>query len=469
MPGKILIADCSSASRILLKTKLSTVYYDVSDAATGEQVLLHARHDAPDVILLGTEMPDLDGFSLCRILKADPLTAHIPVILTSDGAASDRVRGLEAGADDFLSRPFADIALYARVRGLMRFKHELDELTMRDATSAELGLSEILGGGLDTDDYLDQDPDRGLGRVQIIPDTRATGLAWAGTLARRLPAAVSVSESETEALITARETPPDAFVIARSLIGGGDGLRLIAHLRAQADTRQSAIILVTGDGDLEAASQALDLGATDFIETPFDETELVARLRTQIRRKRVAEKLRLNLRDGLKLAVTDPLTGLYNRRYAASHMHKIMARARESETEFAVMLLDLDRFKRINDRYGHDAGDLVLEEFARRLQDNIRGIDLVARIGGEEFFVAMPDASSRDASRIAERVRSAVEDQPFRLPETSLTIRVTVSIGVAMADGTEKSPEAIMKRADKALFDSKHAGRNCVRFHLTAA
>lgn len=461
MPGKILIADSSSANRILLKTKLSTAYYEVADAATGEQVLLQARHDSPDVILLGTDMPDLDGFSLCRILKADPLTAHIPVILTSAGEASDRVRGLEAGADDFLSRPFADLALYARVRSLMRVKLELDELTMRDATTSELGLSDLIDSDLYADD--------GLGLIQIVPHDFKAGIDWAASLQARMQSSIRVAESGTEALHVARGTTPDAFLISKSLLDGSDGLRLIAHLRAQTETRHSAIILVIDEGDFETAAQGLDLGATDFIETPFDDAELTARLRTQIRRKRAAEKLRLNLRDGLKLAVTDPLTGLYNRRYATSHMLKIMARAQEAGQEFAVMMLDLDRFKRINDLYGHDAGDLVLREFARRLQDNMRGVDLVARLGGEEFFAALPDASSRDASRIAERVRRAVEDEPFMLPETSLTMRVTVSIGVAMADGSEKSPEAIMKQADKALFASKHAGRNCVRFHLTAA
>ena len=461
MSGRILIADGSSSYRIVLKSKLTSAYYEVCDATTGEHTLLMARHEAPDGILLGMEFPDLDGFSICRILKADPLTAHIPIIICAASESCDSVRGLEAGADDFLSRPFDDVALFARVRSLMRIKHELDELTMRNATSSELGLQEFLGGELG-----DQD---GYGLVQIVPGSLKSGMEWAASLQTRMYSAIRVSDSEVEALRSSKKNPPDAILVSANLVDGGDGLRLIAYLRSQAETRHAATILVVRKGDFETAAKALDLGATDFIEEPFDINELVARLRTQIKRKRASDKLRLNLRDGMKLAITDPLTGIFNRRYAASHLRKIMSRAQECDQPFAVMMLDLDKFKRVNDRYGHDAGDEVLQEFARRLQANIRSVDLVARLGGEEFFVAMPDASAKDASHIAERIRQAVEGRPFMLPNSSKAIRVTVSIGVAVIENADQTPAALMKQADLALFASKHAGRNCVRFHSEAA
>ena len=176
------------------------------------------------------------------------------------------------------------------------------------------------------------------------------------------------------------------------------------------------MILVVENGDVQTAAKGLDLGASDYIEAPFDVSELIARIRSQLRRKRYSDRLRTNLRNGLKLAVIDPLTGIYNRRYASQHMNRVMERAQETDGVFAVMMIDLDKFKSINDRFGHDAGDAVLREFSRRLQENIRGVDLVARFGGEEFFVAMPDVDQRAAAHAAERIRRAIEGAPVPLP-----------------------------------------------------
>jgi two-component system cell cycle response regulator len=166
--------------------------------------------------------------------------------------------------------------------------------------------------------------------------------------------------------------------------------------------------------------------------------------------------------------VIDPLTGIYNRRYAAQHMNRVMERARETDGVFAVMMIDLDKFKTINDRFGHDAGDAVLREFSRRLQENIRGVDLVARFGGEEFFVAMPDVDRHAAAAAAERIRRAIEDAPVLLPGGAGEVDVTVSIGVAIATAADNDAEAIIKRADNALFASKEAGRNRVSFARAA-
>ena len=147
----------------------------------------------------------------------------------------------------------------------------------------------------------------------------------------------------------------------------------------------------------------------------------------------------------------------------------VMERARETDGVFAVMMVDLDKFKRINDQFGHDAGDAVLKEFSRRLQENIRGVDLVARFGGEEFFVAMPDIDRPAAATAAERIRAAIEDSPMLLPGGAGSVDVTVSIGVAIATAEDSDPDTIIKRADTALYDSKAAGRNRVSFFARAA
>ena len=150
-------------------------------------------------------------------------------------------------------------------------------------------------------------------------------------------------------------------------------------------------------------------------------------------------------------------------------MVRVMERAQETDGVFAVMMIDLDDFKMVNNTYGHDAGDAVLREFSRRLQENIRGVDLVARFGGEEFFVAMPDVDMTHAAQAAERIRRAVEGKPFPVPGHDLPIEVTVSVGVAIADARDTDADAVIKRADLALYQSKNGGRNRVSFFAQAA
>jgi two-component system, cell cycle response regulator len=462
MSGRVLVVDDVATNRLLLRAKLSSAYYDVVVAENGTQALELARSEQPDMVMLDVMMPDMDGFAVCSTLKASEETAHIPVIMvTALDTPEERIRGLEAGADDFLSKPFNDLALFARVRNLMRMKMMFDELRLRDMTSRELGLTDFVS---------EQDIDLELGGpILLAPPCQESAGAWSGELQARLSIPMIVTVSEREALNMARLELPDVFVVHQNLMEGGDGLRLVSALRARPETRQSAIILVVEDGDVQTAAKGLDLGASDYIEAPFDVNELIARIRSQLRRKRYSDRLRSNVRNGLKLAVIDPLTGIYNRRYASQHMHRVMERARECDGVFAVMMIDLDKFKAINDRFGHDAGDAVLKEFSRRLQENIRGVDLVARFGGEEFFVAMPDVDQSVAAAAAERIRQAVEGRPFVLPGRNERVNVTVSIGVAIATGDECDPEAIIKRADSALFRSKDTGRNRVSFCAEAA
>jgi two-component system cell cycle response regulator len=461
MSGRVLVVDDVATNRLLLRAKLSSAYYDVVVAENGTQALEMARSEQPDMIMLDVMMPDMDGFTVCSILKASEVTAHIPVIMvTALDTPEERIRGLEVGADDFLSKPFNDLALFARVRNLMRMKMMFDELRLRDMTSRELGLTDFIS---------EQDIDLELGGpILLAPPSTEQGTEWAGQLADRLGVATIITYSEREAMNLARLELPDCFVVHQSLMEGGDGLRLVSALRAKPETRQSAVILVVENGDVQTAAKGLDLGASDYIEAPFDVSELIARIRSQLRRKRYSDRLRSNVRDGLKMAVIDPLTGIYNRRYASQHMRRVMERARETDGVFAVMMIDLDKFKGINDRFGHDAGDAVLREFSRRLQENIRGVDLVARFGGEEFFVAMPDIDHEAAAAAAERIRSAIEGAPVILPNGAGDVNVTVSVGVAIAASDDADAEAIIRRADQALFNSKEAGRNRVTFARAA-
>ena len=393
--------------------------------------------------------------------KSRAATAHIPVIMvTSHNSTEEKIRGLDAGADDFLSKPINDITLFARVRNLMRVKMMFDELKLRETTSQELGLSAFL-----VDHSFNKDEH---GCVLVAANDPAQARAWAACIRSRLPVSTIVANSEDGATSIARENIPDVFIVCQNLANGGDGLRLVAKLRTNLDTRQSAIILVVEDGKMETATKGLDLGASDYIHAPFDPNEMVARLRSQMRRKKYSDRLRSNVRDGLKMAVIDPLTGLYNRRYATQHMQRIIEQSGKSGLPYAVIMMDLDRFKSVNDTHGHEAGDNVLKEFARRLQENLRGIDLVARLGGEEFLVVLPDTGPAEVEFAAERLRNAIDQTEFDIGGGKY-IPVTVSIGVAFGGPEDKIPSVLIQQADTALYESKTAGRNRVSYFANAA
>ena len=461
MSGRILVVDDVMTNRLILQAKLSSAYFDVLLAENGHQALALTEAELPDMILLDVMMPDMDGYEVCRILKSRPETAHIPIIMvTAHNSTEEKIRGLDAGADDFLSKPINDITLFARVRNLMRVKMMFDELKLRETTSHELGLSDFL-----EDHSFNKDEH---GSVLVAANTPSQAKDWARCIQSRLPISAIVAHSEEEAAGIARNNTPDVFIVCQNLANGGDGLRLVSNLRANLDTRQSAIILVVEDGEMETATKGLEFGASDYIHAPFDPNEMVARLRSQMRRKKYSDRLRSNVRDGLKMAVIDPLTGLYNRRYATQHMQRITERSAESGLPYAVIMMDLDRFKSVNDTHGHGAGDRVLKEFAHRLQENLRGIDLVARLGGEEFLIVLPDTGPSEVEFAAERLRNAIDRKDFDIGGDN-KIPITVSIGVAFGGPDDKNPSVLIQQADTALYESKSTGRNRVSYFAKAA
>jgi two-component system cell cycle response regulator len=163
------------------------------------------------------------------------------------------------------------------------------------------------------------------------------------------------------------------------------------------------------------------------------------------------------------MALTDSLTGLYNRRYLTAHLEGLMARTAAGVDGPALLALDIDRFKSINDGYGHPGGDVVLCEISQRIARNVRPFDLVARYGGEEFVVVMPETPIAVAAAVAERLRHAIADEPIVSPDIPAGVRVTISIGVAATlPGGDDSSAALLKRADDALYAAKHLGRNRV-------
>ncbi|MDO9473542.1 MAG: PleD family two-component system response regulator [Caulobacter sp.] len=448
MSARILVVDDIEANVKLLEARLTAEYYEVLTASDGPTALALAASEKPDIVLLDVMMPGMDGFEVCRRLKEDPITRHIPVVLVTalDGRA-DRITGLEAGADEFLTKPIDDVMLFARVRSLTRLKQVLDELRAREASGRRIGViagaAARLGGTG--------------GRVLVLDDNERQ--------AQRLMAELSiehrpVAETDPEkAYMTARG--PLDLIVVNATSRGFDGLRFAANIRSDEATRHLPILAIVDPDERHRLVKALEIGVNDILTKPIDPQEMAARARTQIRRKRYTDFLRDNLDHSLELAVTDQLTGLHNRRYMEGQLGALVKRAALGGDPVSALMIDIDHFKKINDNFGHDIGDEVLREFAVRLASNVRAIDLPCRYGGEEFTVIMPGARLQDAERVAERIRLHVAGSPFRVSGGEL-LTVTISIGVSSTSGEGDTPELLLKRADEAVYEAKAAGRNRV-------
>lgn len=449
MTARILVVDDIPANVKLLEARLLAEYFDVLTAENGYDALSICERTQVDLILLDIMMPGIDGFEVCERLKANPRTAHIPVVMvTALDQPSDRVRGLKAGADDFLTKPVNDLQLMSRVKSLVRLKMLTDELRLRAATARAISLEDGLETGLGDEP----------GDILLV-DGRGSSQ---DRIARALkPIAEVTCMSDPQAAVFQAAESNFELVIVNANFEDYDPLRLCSQLRSLERTRFLPILLIAEQGDDDLIVRALDLGVTDYIMRPIDPNELIARSLTQIRRKRCNDRLRASVRQTIELAVTDGLTGLHNRRYLDNHLKLLIDRAAARGRALAVCITDIDRFKLVNDTYGHDAGDVVLREFASRVRSAVRGADLACRYGGEEFVLVMPDTTPDMAAGVAERLRAIVESEPFRIPGTDVALSVTASLGIAaMLPGD--TPDALLKRADNALYEAKRSGRNRV-------
>src|SRR3984885_3422688 len=452
MTARVLVVDDVPANVRLLEARLSAEYFDVITASCGQEALAICEGAECDLVLLDVMMPDMDGFEVCRRLKSSPVTHHIPVVMvTALDQPSDKVRGLEAGADDFLTKPISELALLARVRSLARLKMVTDELRMRAMTSRDIGIESPEREAL-------ADTGRN-GRILIVDDRPASYERIATMLGGEQQ--VEVETDPSHALFHAADGNYDLVIVSLGL-ENFDGLRLCSQIRSLERTRNVPILAITEPDNNARMVRGLEIGVNDYLVRPIDKNELLARTRSQVRKRRYTERLRDNVQASIEMAITDALTGLFNRRYMESHLATLIEQASARGKPLATLVIDIDYFKAINDNHGHDAGDDVLRDFALRIKRSIRGIDLACRYGGEEFVIVMPETDMTVAAMVAERLRRRIAAEPFAIAQGSRQIPVTISIGIAGLRGKEDSAAKLLKRADEALYRAKRDGRNRV-------
>jgi two-component system cell cycle response regulator len=453
MTAKVLVVDDIDFNVKLLDIKLKQEYYLVYTAVNGKDAIEKARQIQPDIILMDVMMPEMDGFEATHIIKMDKDLAHIPVIMvTALNAQEDKIKGLEAGADDFLTKPINDQALISRLKSLVRLKLMTDELRIRDITGKSFGISS---------DFIEKRNKVEGARVLLIEDDPTQVGKIIDKLKTKLINVDLVSNYDDA--IKLINTNEYSLLIVSTLLVEHDGLRLCSELRSIEKIRHTPILILVDENDERTLEKGLEIGVNDYLLSPIDLNELLARVVTQIKKKNFQDELKENYLNSLTLSITDPLTGLYNRRYFDTHIINLVNQSKISARTLSVLMIDIDNFKDCNDTYGHQAGDLILKEIAKYLTDNLRAMDLCARYGGEEFVVILTDANLEEAAAIGERIRKAIESKDITLKDNQ-KLKITISVGAAELTSID-SPEDLIKRADSHLYKAKNSGKNNVVAH----
>ncbi|WP_337926791.1 diguanylate cyclase domain-containing protein [Heliomarina baculiformis] len=457
MLGTILILDGISTNRIMLKVQLSASYYHVVQADRITDLPSLLRRCRPDLILTAMRLPDGNAMDVGRIIGQPDLTPRIPIIaIAAENDKESRIAALASGIEDVINQPISDRLLQARIRSLMRARLSEEDPYLSAVATREFGFSE---------------PVASFGRkarVTVISNDSRTALRWQMALKSEGRHHFTVHPSnDIQALLA--DPVADAFVIEVSNAPHLNGLQMISDLRARASTHHAAMIAVVDPANMERAVEALDRGAHDVMQNGFDPAELMLRLDKQLQRKARFDQLRASVRSGLRDAVLDPMTGLYNRRYALPYLSRTLREAVRDGTQFALLLADLDHFKRINDEFGHLAGDAVLVETADRLHGLMRPIDMLARVGGEEFMIVMPCIDSASATEVAGRLCREINARPFAIKDHHEPVPLTISIGAMVGlpgdilpSDIEGSAKSLIEEADRALYQAKNGGRNQV-------
>ncbi len=464
MLGKILIVDQIATNRIAMRAKLGAAQFCVSQAASVQEALAVLKHTAPDLVVCEFDLPDGTAFDLIANCNTKLDRARTPIIVLSGSIPQDaRLNLLAAGANDVISKPLDSTLLLARIRSHIRAAHSDAEWHLRDDTSRALGLAEARA------EFRNRE------KIRIIGDLSPSTAQLSADLARELPDADLSMASPEDVFLSDVDATADAFVLTLSTRRVPEVLRLLSTLRCHRESRHAVVFVLQESGEDELAAYALDMGASDLVPLSTAPTEIALRLSTLLDRKRQSDHLRATMRTGVEAAVCDPLTGLHNRRYAMPHLARTLERASQSGKPVAVMIADLDHFKRINDTHGHSAGDKVIVETADRLRQNLRAVDLVARIGGEEFLVVLPNVTLQNAHKAAERLCKKIRETPVVDESIGQPLLATISIGMTIFDPklyqgqTLPKPEELLKQADLALYNAKEKGRNRVRLAKPAA
>jgi len=454
--NKILIVDDEPLCVKLLEAKLSGEKYTTIKAYNGDEALEKAYNEDPDLILLDIMMPKMNGYEVTRRLKSNPKTKNIPIILvTALNSTDDKVKGMEAGADEFLNKPVATVELFARVNSLIRLKEYREQLATRIHSEKFF----IAPGNKNGSTQERKD----LPSILLVENNEKDAKLVLSYLAGE-PYQIELVSNGEEALARATKGKID-LILLDILLPGIDGFEVCRGLKAVEQTRNIQIIILTCLEDIEYKIKGIELGADDFLIKPINIGELRARIKALLKKKNYMDKLNFNYKTALHFAITDELTGLYNHAYFNHFLDLEVKRSERHKHSLALIMMDIDDFKKYNDTLGHLSGDRILKEFGQLIKKTAREIDLSARYGGEEFAIILPYADRNHAVQFAERINQVISTYPFQSEGIMLSGKITVSIGIAIFPSDALNSKELIRKADEMLYKAKKEGKNKICFN----
>ena len=455
--SRILVVDDDPMNVKLVDGILKKEGYESLKAFSGAEALSLVQCERPDLILLDVMMPGLDGYQVTRQLKTDPATSGIPIIMiTALNGTEDKVRGLESGADEFLTKPVNAAELLARTKSMLRLKQYQDQLSLRTRSETAFGAGH---GPLATA------PRQNRRQNLLLVEDNDKDLRLLSGQIEDQDYDVSVAHDGEAALQRILAGGID-LVLLDIFLPGMDGFEVCQRLKDSAETRDIQVALITCLKDLEGKIKGMELGADDYLVKPVDARELNVRIKALLAKKSYLDRLHAHYEQALSSAISDGLTGLYNQTYFKKYLELELKRSLRQNYPTSLLMIDLDDFKGLNDRFGHPAGDKVLQETARLIREAIREVDLAARYGGEEFAVVLPYSDAQGACVVAERILKALRELDLECESGHKLGAITASIGIAACPDDNRDARALIQQADARLYYAKQNGKN--RIEATA-
>jgi len=466
----ILVVDDDEIELALIGDQLEAQGFDVVRASNGRDALALMETRFFPVLLTDCQMPEMDGVGLTETVRAREMSETYIIMLTKRDGAFDYERGYAAGVDDYLSKSNPNVELFARINAA--FGTAALRCSLKDSRAALAALPHV-DSTADRSKAPDEDwetttqilalPAMHMPTVLVVDDDELI-LERLKLLILEAGYEVFTAASGDAALAALQKNFMSIVIVDRNM-PGMDGLALCRAIRQRTWAGYVYLMVLTAHDAEEEVLLGLRAGADDYVSKRASEAQLIARLATATRILSLEYSLKIALADRKRMALTDALTGANNRRYFMRYFGAELKRARRFGMELSLLSLDVDHFKKINDSFGHAAGDAVLKQVVETIQKNLpREYDWCARMGGEEFAVVLPQTNVAGAAVVAEKLRKAIEEMPFRIAAGMPP--VTVSIGVsglqAMPARNSTTIEMVLAHADQCMYKSKAAGRNRV-------
>ena len=455
---RILIVDDDPLNVKLLASKLPEDQFEPITAFSGQEALHKTLKHSPDLILLDIMMPEMNGYEVSHWLKNNPVSQDIPIILvTALDGTEDKIKGFEAGADEYLNKPVNTIELLSRINSLLRLKHYREQLLSRTLFEQDFSGSKT-----------NHDPTEGiqpLAKILIVEDNSKDARIIQEHITGEQYHLETVNSGEA-ALDRVQKEQFDVILLD-VLLPGVDGFEVCRRIKGLHQTDNLQVVLITCLSDLENKIKGIEQGADDYLIKPINGRELKARIKVLVKKKFCTDQLQRNYNHVLNSAIYDGLTGLYNQTYLKKFLEMELKRADRKRYPVGLMMIDIDDFKKINDLFGHLTGDLIIKDVGNLIKKSIREVDLSARYGGDEFVVVLPYTDQIETTQIIKRIQEAVSN--YRESEETLPQRelLTLSFGVAFFPNHGTTTEELIRNADQSLYQSKQEGKNRYTFFYT--